>query len=81
MTQYSIVNQVYSDNRTVYLSYLEASSAMGMILGPPLGSIVFGLFGYQWSFYVFSILLFVNLINCICFIPSKLNIKNEDIED
>ena len=72
-TQYSVVNQVFSDQKAQYISYLEASSGLGMILGPPLGSLIYGISGYQWAFYAFSLLTLGNFLNCAAFIPNKLN--------
>ena len=59
-TQYSVVNQVYSDNKATYISILEASAGFGMIIGPPLGSLIYAHTNYQWSFYVFGFLMITN---------------------
>lgn len=44
-----------------------------MIIGPPLGSIIYANTNFQWSFYVFGFLMMVNFLNCLAFIPNKIN--------
>jgi len=68
-----VVNQVFSENKAQYISYLEAASGLGMIVGPPLGSLIYGFSGYQWSFYAFSILILSNFAQCVFLIPNKIN--------
>lgn len=48
-----------------------------MIIGPPLGSIIYANTNYQWVFYVFGFLMIANLINCVVFIPNKLNATSQ----
>ena len=48
-----------------------------MIIGPPLGSIIYAHTNYQWSFYVFGFLMMVNFMNCVAFIPNKINATSQ----
>ncbi len=45
----------------------------GMIIGPPMGSIIYGYYGYEWTFVAFGILIFLDLVMCFFLIPNKLN--------
>ena len=55
---------------------MEISFGFGMILGPPLGSLIYGLSNYATTFYFFAALIFISMILCYVFIPNRLN-KNE----
>jgi MFS family permease len=56
---------------------MEAAAGFGLMLGPPIGSLLYGQFGYAWAFYFFSILLGYNLISTILFVPGELNYDKE----
>lgn len=45
------------------------------MVGPPIGSFMYGFFGYAWAFYVFSIIIFIVIVLQVYLIPSKLNRK------
>ena len=52
---------------------MEAAIGFGLVIGPPLGSLMYGALGYQWTFYFSSILLTCSMINSQIFLPNKLN--------
>lgn len=43
------------------------------MIGPPLGSVFYGLYGYDMTFYIFSIFFLYNFIILYIFLPDKLN--------
>ena len=43
-------------------SYLEAAIGFGTIIGPPLGSVMYGLFGFAPSFYCLGVLFSLALL-------------------
>lgn len=45
------------------------------MVGPPIGSFMYGFWGYAWAFYVFSVIIFIVLVLQVFLIPSKLNAK------
>jgi len=54
---------------------LEAATGFGLMIGPPIGSFMYGFFGYAWAFYVFSIIILLVIVLQVALIPSKLNVK------
>ena len=56
---------------------MEISFGFGMILGPPLGSLIYGFSDYATTFYFFAALVFISMILCNVFIPNSFN-KNEE---
>lgn len=43
------------------------------MLGPPIGSFIYGLLGFSWTFWVFSVLILANLLMLVVFLPDQLN--------
>ena len=43
------------------------------MIGPPIGSVMFGLWGYAWAFYVFSVVIGIIIICQLIYIPNILN--------
>lgn len=74
-TQYSIVANCYKEEKTTYIAIIEAATGLGLILGPPIGSAIYGHAGFAWAFFAFSILLALNFVSCFLFIPWKINLK------
>ena len=67
------MSQNYRENKAQYIAYIEAASGLGLIIGPPMGSAIYGVLGYGWAFYSFSILAALNLMQVCYFIPNKIN--------
>jgi MFS family permease len=72
-TQFSVIISVFSDEKLKYIGYSESAIGIGLMLGPGLGSFVFGFFGYAWAFYAFSVLLGLNLLIMMFYLPKQLN--------
>lgn len=58
----STTAQTFSDKKIEYISYLETGNGVGLIIGPPLGSVFYGYFGFSSTFYLFGALLWLNCI-------------------
>jgi MFS family permease len=56
---------------------MEAAGGLGLMIGPSIGSFLYGYLNYAWTFYFFSILIGINLILLVIYIPNKLNNTNE----
>jgi len=46
----------------IYLGYFEASCSIGLMIGPMIGSALYGSFGYETNFYFVSGIFFFQLI-------------------
>jgi MFS family permease len=79
-TSFSLIGQNFAEEKAKYFGLVEASLGFGLIIGPPVGSFLYGKFGYAWAFYAVSILMFFNIILCIILIPNKLNRATESNE-
>jgi MFS family permease len=78
-TSYSIVANIYKENKVDAIGYLEAAAGLGLMVGPPLGSIIYGQLGYAWAFYFFTILLAYNLVCLVILMPNSLNKEDDEV--
>ena len=76
-TSVSLLGSNFSDQRARYFGLMEAACGLGLIIGPPIGSIMYGYFGFEGAFMVFSGIIFINLATCICLLSNKLNLTRE----
>ncbi len=54
---YSLITYKFSDNREKYLGMGETASALGCMMGPAIGGLLFTTFGYAGAFLVFGLLM------------------------
>lgn len=80
-TMYSISTNFYPDNRDAMIGYMEAVTGIGLIMGPLLGSLLFGLGGYKFIFYSFGTLFIIlsSLVNIV--FPSSVDNNNSDCDN
>jgi MFS family permease len=45
-TTYSLISLTFSDEKTIYIGYLQTCWGLGTLIGPTLGSIFYGIGGY-----------------------------------
>ena len=77
---FALVSNNYVEDRSRYISYVKAAGGLGLMLGPSMGSTIYGYLGYARTFYFFSLLLVLGLIlSAIFVVEPKLN-RNEIIE-
>jgi MFS family permease len=77
-TNFSVISSNFSEDREMYIGYLEASEGMGLMIGPALGSVMYGVLGYDWAFYAFSIMIVMTFFVQLIFLPSSLNSEDDD---
>lgn len=61
-------------------SYMEAAVGFGTIIGPPVGSFFFNLFGIGSAFYFVSFLFFVAFLQTLFLVPDMLNKSNSNLK-
>ena len=59
---YSLIAQTFKEQKMIYFGYVEAATAVGLILGAPLGSLIYTTLGYQYCYYVISIVFCFPLV-------------------
>lgn len=72
-TALSLITTNWSEEKTKYISFMEASAGLGLMIGPPMGASLYGVLNFAWTFYFFSFLIGICLIMQIAFLPNKLN--------
>lgn len=55
----------------------EAMMGLGNILGPVLGSLIYGYAGYELTMLSFALLLFLIAMTCVYLLPNSLNQADE----
>jgi len=63
------------------IGFILAAMGFGLMVGPPVGSIIFGAYGFAFVFYFFSIWIALMLIGQIVFIPSRFNSDKTAVSD
>jgi MFS family permease len=64
---------VFSEDRELYIGRAEAIAGVGLMVGPVIGGFLFTAFDYFFTFFIFSLILAINLIVSIVITPSSLN--------
>lgn len=76
-TSMSLISSNFPLEKEKYISYIGASMGVGLMLGPPLGSFIYGKWNFASVFYFFSVWIFIMLIFQTLFIPSSYNYDRE----
>lgn len=58
------------------MGYCESAVGVGLMIGPVLGSVVYGLCGYEKTFYVFGTVIGIGLVSVFLLLPARLNHVN-----
>ena len=72
-TCYCVLCQVYSEDVTWVIRYIEIFINLGMGFGPVFGAILYERFKYEYTMYSFGGLSFIALLLCFLLIPNVLN--------
>ena len=73
-TAYSYAAQAYPDKVEKVIARLESVSAFGNIFAPVLGSLIYGLVGFEWTFVGFGLAMFPTSF-LVCILKSPKEIK------
>jgi MFS family permease len=79
-TCFSVVGTKFPEQKETYISLMEAAVGLGLIVGPPMGSVIYGLGGYAWTFYAFALIITANVILCLVCLPADLNKESQKHE-
>ena len=60
------------------MGYCESAVGVGLMIGPVLGSLVYGFCGYEKTFYVFGTVIGLGLVAVFILLPSRLNHVNTE---
>jgi MFS family permease len=66
---YSVVSIEFPHNRDVYIGYCQTAVGLGLLLGPVIGTTIFGLVKYEATFYILAGILSMSLITAIFLLP------------
>jgi MFS family permease len=70
---FSLITIEFSEDQETYLGWAEAATGLGLAIGPTLGSLVYTEVGYEWTFILFGIVLFLGAILTYFVLPNALN--------
>lgn len=77
IASYSVITSTMPDNKEKYIGQIEGSIGIGIIVGPIIGSFIYGLVNYEWVFYSFGFLMIYNFLCLACVLPSGLNVTED----
>jgi MFS family permease len=72
-TCYSISTNFYPDHKEALVGYIEAVTGIGLIMGPLIGTLLYSLGGYAFTFYAFASFFVVFFFFIGVLFPSHLN--------
>lgn len=75
---YSIVSIEFPHSREVYIGYCQTAVGLGLMLGPVIGTTIFKLVGYEFTFYVLAGVLVGSLLTAFFLLPSRINKYTND---
>lgn len=70
---YSVVTYEYPKQREQYIGYTEAALGLGMMMGPVMGSMLFGTLRYEWTFITLGCILGVCALIMWLLLPNRIN--------
>lgn len=76
-TSYAVISILYTNNQEKYLGIIEASSALGCLVGPVVGSLFYELIGFAGTFYIIGGIFIIIFPILLKVIPSTVDTKEE----
>jgi MFS family permease len=70
---YSYATNEMSDEKDLYIGYVEMALGIGDMIGPAMAGLFYELSGFAGTFAIFGGMIFVGMILSIVWIPSSLN--------
>ena len=66
---YSIVSIEFHLQREIYIGYCQTAVGLGLLLGPVIGTTIYGFVEYELTFYILAGILVCSLVTAIILIP------------
>jgi len=80
-TSYSFTSQAYPDDIETVVAYVEVVVGIGCTAGPVIGSLVYELVGFSWTFIIFGVLMTPSCVFVCCIgKPSDVRKKRKHVE-
>ena len=78
MTFFIVLCTIFSDRIIEITRLMEIFSAVGLAIGPFIGSSVYGFIGYAKTMYLFASINVLTMCVCAYLLPNLLNEKDDD---
>jgi MFS family permease len=75
---YSIVSIEFPDQREIYMGYCQTAVALGLLLGPVIGTLIFSFAKYEFTFYYLAGILSISLVTAFFLLPNRVNKYQND---
>ncbi len=75
---YSIVSIEFPHQREVYIGYCQTAVGLGLLMGPVIGTSIYGAVGYQKTFYILAGILAASFLTAIFMLPNRINKYKND---
>ena len=77
----SMIGLEYPDKIEAYTGYFNSALGFGMTLGPAIAAVLYRWLKYIYTLYAFGALIFVVGITCVCFVPERLDKKQDNSQE
>ena len=74
---YSFVSQAYTEDVEKMIALIETTVGAGTMFGPMLGSFVYSAVGFEWTFYIFGIVMAPISFLVLFTLPKPTTIKDQ----
>ena len=75
---YSIVSIEYPKDREVYIGYCQTAVGLGLLMGPVVGTTIYGFAKYEKTFYILAGILSASFLTAVFLLPSRINKYTND---
>ena len=70
-TCYSIATNDFPEKKEMIVGWVEAMTGLGLIVGPIIGSTLYSLFGYSYTFFIYGAFLVLLAVMIKCNFPQR----------
>ena len=71
----------FPNDREKFVGYCQSACGIGLMSGPVIGSLIFAAVGFEFTFVIFSGLMFFCGFLVLVFLPNRLNHIGKETEE
>ena len=73
LTAFGAIPVLFQEDKTSKVASVEAAAILGLVVGPPIGTYIYGKTNYEVAFYFYAVEAFICFLICIFLLPENLD--------
>lgn len=65
-----MVTTEFTEDADKFIGWAETAAGLGLTVGPVIGSLLYQLTNYQWTFVIYGLFLFLAMLIMMAILPS-----------